>query len=212
LDATSVKKYFSYFGLPITASLDELKKSYRILALKLHPDRNSSEDAHSEFTELQQRYEKLTRFIENGSILKNTSYRTNKPRSAQPTSEKQTDSKSDPKRPNYTSAQQQRIQRAQAYINDAVFRNKINADKQKDNRLFAIYICSSFIISIPLYLLFVPQDSHTVFGYLLGVFTVFVLTAPFWQKTISGIYSRNNERARLMKDVNWLLRQNNPSS
>jgi hypothetical protein len=205
LDSPSLKKYFSYFGLPITASIDELKKSYRILALKLHPDRNKSEDAHIEFTELQQRYEKLMRFIESGSKFNHITYRSSGKRSAEPTSGKETKSKSGANRPNYSSAQQQRIQRAQAYINDPAFRKVITNAKQKDNVLFLVYIFSSFLISIPLYIFFVPKDSHTSAGYLLMVFTVFVLSAPFWQKTISGIYIRNKERANLMRDVEWVL-------
>jgi len=45
-------------------TLTSLKKSYRILALKYHPDKNKSQDAAQKFQEVQNAYEYLLRYLE----------------------------------------------------------------------------------------------------------------------------------------------------
>ena len=52
-----MKKYFQILGLPETASQDEIKKKYRKLAMRIHPDRNPSPKAKEEFLQLTDAYE-----------------------------------------------------------------------------------------------------------------------------------------------------------
>ena len=52
--------YYSILKLSIDASQDEIKKAYRKLALKLHPDKNKEEDAEERFKELGEAYEVLS--------------------------------------------------------------------------------------------------------------------------------------------------------
>lgn len=80
----SVRKYFTYFGLPYTASLEEVKAVYRKMAKRLHPDRNKSNNAHDEFKELQQNYDTLTKYIESGRQSTANTYYYQKPK-PQPT-------------------------------------------------------------------------------------------------------------------------------
>lgn len=52
--------YYSVLGVPKDASLDQIKKAYRELALKYHPDRNKSKDAESKFKEINAAYAVLS--------------------------------------------------------------------------------------------------------------------------------------------------------
>jgi DnaJ-class molecular chaperone len=53
--------YYSLLGLAPNASFEEIKKAYRRLSLKLHPDRNQgSLEATAQFQELKQAYEVLS--------------------------------------------------------------------------------------------------------------------------------------------------------
>lgn len=54
-----MKKYFQILGLPETASQDEIKKKYRKLAMRIHPDRNPSPKAKEDFLQLTDAYEIL---------------------------------------------------------------------------------------------------------------------------------------------------------
>lgn len=56
-----MKNYYQIFGLPTSASDDEIKKIYRKLALKFHPDKNNNDEYFEErFKELQEGYEILS--------------------------------------------------------------------------------------------------------------------------------------------------------
>lgn len=51
---------YEVLGVPKTASAAELKKAYRQLALKYHPDRNKAADAAEKFKEISESYEILS--------------------------------------------------------------------------------------------------------------------------------------------------------
>ena len=53
------KDYYKTLGVDRDASLDEIKKQYRILARKYHPDLNKEKDAEEKFKEVRKAYEVL---------------------------------------------------------------------------------------------------------------------------------------------------------
>ena len=53
------KDYYNILGVSNTAKDDEIKKAYRKLALKFHPDKNKSPDAEEKFKEIGAAYEVL---------------------------------------------------------------------------------------------------------------------------------------------------------
>jgi len=57
--------YYEFIGVSVSASSAELKRAYLLKALKLHPDKNPSENATEEFQKLQHIY----------SVLSNTTKR-----------------------------------------------------------------------------------------------------------------------------------------
>ena len=55
------KDYYKTLGVERTASADEIKKAYRKLAMKYHPDRNQgNKQAEDQFKEINEAYEVLT--------------------------------------------------------------------------------------------------------------------------------------------------------
>lgn len=59
--ATDFKDYYSILGVSKTASADEIKKAFRKLALKYHPDRNPGDKkAEDRFKEISEAYEVLS--------------------------------------------------------------------------------------------------------------------------------------------------------
>jgi len=50
------KDYYEVLGVPRNASKEEIKKAFRNLALKYHPDRNKSEEAEEKFKEISEAY------------------------------------------------------------------------------------------------------------------------------------------------------------
>lgn len=54
------RDYYDILGVDKGASADEIKKAYRKLALKYHPDRNKEADAESKFKEINRAYEVLS--------------------------------------------------------------------------------------------------------------------------------------------------------
>jgi molecular chaperone DnaJ len=51
--------YYDVLGVPRDATPEEIKKAFRSLAMKYHPDRNNSEDAHERFKQINEAYEVL---------------------------------------------------------------------------------------------------------------------------------------------------------
>ena len=58
--AHSNRDYYEVLGVPRGASADDLKKAYRVLARKLHPDVNKATDATAKFAEVQHAYDVLS--------------------------------------------------------------------------------------------------------------------------------------------------------
>ena len=54
------KDYYKVLGLAKGAGEDEIKKAYRKLALKFHPDKNKSAGAEERFKEIAEAYEVLS--------------------------------------------------------------------------------------------------------------------------------------------------------
>ena len=54
------KDYYKILGVDKKATDDELKKAYRKLALKYHPDKNKDPDAEDRFKEIAEAYEVLS--------------------------------------------------------------------------------------------------------------------------------------------------------
>jgi curved DNA-binding protein CbpA len=54
-----MNQYYTTLGLTVKATQDDIKKAYRKLAMKYHPDRNSSPEAEEKFKAVKEAYEKL---------------------------------------------------------------------------------------------------------------------------------------------------------
>ena len=54
------KDYYKILGVARDASEDQIKKAYRKLALKYHPDKNRSPGAEEKFKEIAEAYDVLS--------------------------------------------------------------------------------------------------------------------------------------------------------
>ena len=55
-----MENLYNILGIAPNATTDDIKKRYRSLAMRFHPDRNSEVGAESRFNAIQQAYEVLT--------------------------------------------------------------------------------------------------------------------------------------------------------
>ncbi len=58
--AFAAKDYYKILNVAKTASAADIKRAYRKLSLKYHPDKNSSPDASQKFAEIAQEYDVLS--------------------------------------------------------------------------------------------------------------------------------------------------------
>lgn len=54
-----INNYYDTLGVPRQANQDEIRKAYRKLAVKYHPDQNAAHDAHQQFTRINEAYQVL---------------------------------------------------------------------------------------------------------------------------------------------------------
>ena len=54
------RDYYEVLGVPRDASVEEIKRAFRRLAMKYHPDRNKSPDAEAKFKEINEAYQVLS--------------------------------------------------------------------------------------------------------------------------------------------------------
>ena len=54
------KDYYAILGVSRSASADDIKKAYRKMALKYHPDKNSDPGAEEKFKEIAEAYDVLS--------------------------------------------------------------------------------------------------------------------------------------------------------
>lgn len=62
------KDYYATLGVEAGASADEVKRAYRKLARKYHPDVSRESDAEARFKEVAEAYEVLIELSVNGDI------------------------------------------------------------------------------------------------------------------------------------------------
>lgn len=53
------KDYYAVLGVPLNASAEDIKKSYRKLAIRFHPDKNKNPEAEEKFKEISEAYKIL---------------------------------------------------------------------------------------------------------------------------------------------------------
>jgi molecular chaperone DnaJ len=58
--ATTKQDYYDVLGVARSATQEDVKKAFRRLAMKFHPDRNKSDDAHERFKSINEAYEVLS--------------------------------------------------------------------------------------------------------------------------------------------------------
>lgn len=64
---TTKRDYYEVLGVPSTASSEEIKKAFRRLAMKYHPDRNKEPGAEDRFKEIGEAYEVLANAEKRGA-------------------------------------------------------------------------------------------------------------------------------------------------
>lgn len=64
----NMSDYYSILGIEKSSSQNEIKKAYRKLALKYHPDKNNSDEAKNKFNEISQAYNNIIDKPKNNQI------------------------------------------------------------------------------------------------------------------------------------------------
>ena len=72
--------YYSALELNKNASIDEIRKSFRTLALKYHPDKNKDEGSKEKFMKIVEAYEVLSDASEKKNYDESITIKKNKPR------------------------------------------------------------------------------------------------------------------------------------
>lgn len=136
-----LKKYFNILELPETATQDQIKRQYRKLALRYHPDRNGGDDQR--FLEVKEAYEILTgkqQVVSNEAKTESTSRSTSQNRKKS-TEERVKEAK-----------QRQKDQAYKEHIeNENYFRKITSGWKWKSIKFAAflsILVCSMLIVDL----------------------------------------------------------------
>ncbi len=139
-----LEKYYRILGIPADADENALKKSFRQLALKLHPDVNHAPDATERFQELCEAYEVLLRHISHQTRI-------------------HTNSQDGPEENGYSYEDVIREARAAASARARVKYEKMKAEKElfeqsgwRDVFLFFNYLGRILAIPIALFLIALP--------------------------------------------------------
>jgi hypothetical protein len=197
-----VKKLYDYFGLPITATMDDLRKAYRSMSKKLHPDVNKSSVAHEEFTHLQSTYNALSDHLQKGRrATQNRHYEpTRKQRKEKSTS---TEPPKTSKKPIYTKEQLERLRLATQYLDDSDFRNEYNNEHaQTQQRIRKMKMLQYGIMAAILISMFFLQKDHRFISII-----VLYLIAYFMAHLIDNMRKKHKGHDQLKKDVAELLRR-----
>jgi DnaJ-class molecular chaperone len=75
-----VDDYYSALELNKNASIDEIRKSFRTLALKYHPDKNKDEGSKEKFMKIVEAYEVLSDASEKKNYDESITIKKNKPK------------------------------------------------------------------------------------------------------------------------------------
>ncbi|MFN8309742.1 MAG: J domain-containing protein [Chitinophagales bacterium] len=153
----TVSDYYRILEVSENATPDQIKRAYRKLAVKLHPDRNKSATAHHDFIALTEAYEYLTRYHGN-SEPEYTWYQTER-----------------------TEARERGTEHAEmkyeTFVESEYFKNSKAALQLVEYTLFALSVV--LLIGIPFW-------GYRIGGAQGVVATIFlyVFTAPLWGNTL----------------------------
>lgn len=188
-------KYFKYFELSVTASLQDVKTAYKRKAMLLHPDRNNSSNAKEQFIELNEYYEVLVNYI-TGKVFDDSSQRfTDKARK---------------KASSYESIYQASAKRAkkyaemnfEAFINSKRYRDNFQFDEAFDR--FRLIFVGCFSIGIPFV---VEQFKPGSFPFTFLI--VNFMAAPMIINEVREVRKNKTKREVFRKDLEIYLRKKN---